>query len=155
MCSAGNHRHYGIERYWKYAQRARIVSRINTDRFHKRAPKAQASRGSGGHVPPGKFFRFWLPKALFPGFTNHSGRILASSSSLRWSLANQHIIWHLVEGDRGAGARENRGREGHGNGRRKGGRREIVTPLSPPPHHLLRVPDTDDVKQKNKNRKTI
>ena len=27
-------------------------SRINTDQFPKRAPKAQASRGVWGHVPP-------------------------------------------------------------------------------------------------------
>ena len=110
----GDNRDYGIERYWKYARKGRIGSRINTDGLPKRPPKAHASGGVRGHVPPGKVFWFWLSKVLFPGFLSHSDRILISSIPLRWSLANRRIIWHL-----------------------------------------LRVPDTDDVKQKNKNHEAI
>ena len=52
-------------------------SRINTDRFPKRAPKAQASRGVQGMFPLGKFFGFYFTKVSFPGFLSHSDRILA------------------------------------------------------------------------------
>ena len=87
----GDNRDYGIERYWKYARKGRIGSRINTDGFPKRGLKILG--GVRGHVPPGKFFRFWLPEVLFPGFLSHSDRILASSIPLRWSLVNWRIIW--------------------------------------------------------------
>ena len=52
-------------------------SRINTDRFPKRAPKAQASSGVQGMLPLRKFFRFYFTKVSFPGFLSHSDRILA------------------------------------------------------------------------------
>ena len=90
----GDNRDYGIERYWKYARKGRIGSRINTDGFPKRGLKILG--GVRGHVPPGKFFRFWLPEVLFPGFLSHSDRILASSIPLRWSLVNWRIIWYLL-----------------------------------------------------------
>ena len=51
-------------------------SRINSYRFHKRAPKAQASRaGVSGACSSGKIFGFKVPKVPFPGFLNHSDRI--------------------------------------------------------------------------------
>ena len=43
-------------------------SRINTDRFPKRAPKAQASRGVRRRTLPGNFLDFHSLKSPFPGF---------------------------------------------------------------------------------------
>ena len=43
-------------------------SRINTDRFPKRAPKAQASRGVRRRPPPGNFLDFHSLKSPFLGF---------------------------------------------------------------------------------------
>ena len=51
--------------------------RINTDRFPKRAPKAQASRGVREQAPTGKKIGFLLLKVPFPGFPSHSDRMLA------------------------------------------------------------------------------
>ena len=51
--------------------------RINTDRFPKRAPKAQASRGVREQAPTGKKIGFLLLKVSFPGFPSHSDRMLA------------------------------------------------------------------------------
>ena len=51
---------------------------------------------------------------------------LGSASDWMMQIFSQSITkWGGGGGDRGAGGRENRGREGYG-------RREIVTPLSPP-----------------------
>ena len=62
---------------------SRRGSRINTDRFPKRTPEAQASGGSGGRlqVPPGNVLDFdtLKSKVPFPGFPSLSDRILASS----------------------------------------------------------------------------
>ena len=70
-------------------------SRINTDRFPERAPKAQASRGVRGHGPHGKCFRFYLPKVPFPGFPSSLDRILASSIHLGWSFARWKVFYSL------------------------------------------------------------
>ena len=43
-------------------------SRINTDRFPKRAPKAQASSGVREKAPPGKKLDFYYLKSPFLGF---------------------------------------------------------------------------------------
>ena len=43
-------------------------SRINTDRFPKRAPKAQASTGVQGMLPLRKFFRFYFTKVIQTGY---------------------------------------------------------------------------------------
>ena len=43
-------------------------SRINTDRFPERAPKAQASRGVRAHGPPGNVLDFNSLKSPFLGF---------------------------------------------------------------------------------------
>ena len=43
-------------------------SRINTDRFPKRAPKAQASRGVRRRPPPGNFLDFYSLKSPFLDF---------------------------------------------------------------------------------------
>ena len=43
-------------------------SRINTDRFPKRAPKAQASSGVQERAPPGKNLDFYSLKSPFVGF---------------------------------------------------------------------------------------
>ena len=43
-------------------------SRINTDRFPKRAPKAQASSGVREKAPPGKKLDFYSLKSSFLGF---------------------------------------------------------------------------------------
>ena len=48
--------------------RSRRGSRINTDRFPKRAPKAQAFAGSGGMSQWEIFFDFNFPKSPFLGF---------------------------------------------------------------------------------------
>ena len=56
---------------------SRRGSRIHTDGFPKRAPKAQASRGIWGACSPEKCFGFYLPKVPFLGFLSHSDRILA------------------------------------------------------------------------------
>ena len=48
--------------------RSRRGSRINTDRFPKRAPKAQAFGGSGGMSQRDIFFDFNFPKSPFLGF---------------------------------------------------------------------------------------
>ena len=56
--------------------RSRRGSRINTDRFPKRAPKAQAFAGSGGMSQWESFFDFKLPKVPFLGFLSHSDRII-------------------------------------------------------------------------------
>ena len=48
--------------------RSRRGSRINTDRFPKRAPKAQAFAGSGGMSLWEIFFDFNFPKSPFLGF---------------------------------------------------------------------------------------
>ena len=48
--------------------RSRRGSRINTDRFPKRAPKAQAFGGSGGMSQWKIFFDFNFPKSPFLGF---------------------------------------------------------------------------------------
>ena len=68
-------------------------SRINTDRFPKRSPKAQASniRGSGGMLP-WQFFEVLSPLS-FPD------RLLASSILLGWSLANRRIVSFLICGE--------------------------------------------------------
>ena len=51
-------------------------SRINSYRFHKRAPKGQVSRaGVSGACSPGKSFGFKVPKVPFLGSLNHSDRI--------------------------------------------------------------------------------
>ena len=57
--------------------------RLNTDRFSKRAPKDQASRGGPGVFHP------------FPGFLSHSDRILASSNLLEENTTNPRIISSL------------------------------------------------------------
>ena len=44
---------------------SRRGSRIITDRFPKREPKAQASRGVRGHAPPGNFLDFNSFKSPF------------------------------------------------------------------------------------------
>ena len=66
--------------------KGRRGSRLNTDRFSKRAPKDQASRGGGGG--PGVCHPF-------PGFLSHSDRILASSILLELNTANPRIISSL------------------------------------------------------------
>ena len=43
-------------------------SRINTDRFPQRAPKAEASRGVRRRPPPGNFLDFYSLKSPFLGF---------------------------------------------------------------------------------------
>ena len=43
-------------------------SRINTDRFPKRAPKAQASSGVRGLAPPRNYLDFYSLKSPFLGF---------------------------------------------------------------------------------------
>ena len=43
-------------------------SRINTDRFPKREPKAQASRGVRGHAPPVNILDSYSVKSTFQGF---------------------------------------------------------------------------------------
>ena len=48
--------------------RSRRGSRINTDRFPKRAPKAQAFWGPGGMSQWDIFFDFNFPKSPFLGF---------------------------------------------------------------------------------------
>ena len=63
--------------------KGRRGSRLNTDRFSKRAPKDQASRGAPGVCHP------------FPGFLSHSDRILASSILLELNTANPRIISSL------------------------------------------------------------
>ena len=65
-------------------------SRINTDRFPKRSPKAQASniRGSGGMLP-WQFFEVLSPLS-FPD------RLLACSILLGWSLANRRTVSFLI-----------------------------------------------------------
>ena len=55
------------KRYWQ-GDRIRRGSRINTDRFPKRAPKAQASRGVRRRPPPGNFLDFYSLKSPFLGF---------------------------------------------------------------------------------------
>ena len=53
-------------------------SRINTDWFPKRAPKAQASRGSSGRLPQGSFWIFNSFKSSFlHRFPSHLDGILA------------------------------------------------------------------------------
>ena len=54
-------------------------SRINTDRFPKRAPKAQYFRRvrGGGRGSPRKCFEIFTPEVPFPGFPSHLDRILA------------------------------------------------------------------------------
>ena len=46
----------------------RCGSRINTDRFPKRAPKARASSGVREKAPPGKKLDFYYLKSPFLGF---------------------------------------------------------------------------------------
>ena len=65
--------------------KGRRGSRLNTDRFSKRAPKAQASRGAG--------IRGYATR--FAGFLSHSDRILASSILLELNTANPRIISSL------------------------------------------------------------
>ena len=65
----------GIRDSPKYS--CRRGSRINTDRFPKRAPKAQDSRRVRGTGSPSKFFWIFTPEFPFPGFPSHSDRILA------------------------------------------------------------------------------
>ena len=64
-------------------------SRINADRFPKRAPQAQASRGFGGNALLGIFFIYIFNsrKVSFHGFLSRSDRILESAILLRWNLA--------------------------------------------------------------------
>ena len=58
-------------------------SKINSYRFHKRAPKAQASRaGVSGACSSRKIFGFKVPKVPFPGFLSHSDRIFSLSKPL-------------------------------------------------------------------------
>ena len=47
---------------------SRRGSRINTDRFPKRAPKAQASSGVRGLAPPRNYLDFYSLKSPFLGF---------------------------------------------------------------------------------------
>ena len=47
---------------------ARRGSKINTDRFPKRAPKAQASSGVRERAPPGKNLDVYSLKSPFLGF---------------------------------------------------------------------------------------
>ena len=72
MMGASNLKSRGLTLQMK--RLCRRGSRINNDRFPKRAPKAGGVRGS-----PGNVLDFILPKVLFPGFLSHSDRILASS----------------------------------------------------------------------------
>ena len=55
-----------------------LLTSAGADRFPKRAFK----RGSSDICSPGKSCRFQLPKVPFPGFPNHSDRILANSIHL-------------------------------------------------------------------------
>ena len=51
-----------------FLQRARRGSRINTDRFPKRAPKARAFSGVRGLAPPRNYLDFYSLKSPFLGF---------------------------------------------------------------------------------------
>ena len=55
-----------------------LLTSAGADQFPKRAFK----RGSSDICSPGKSCRFQLPKVPFPGFPNHSDRILANSIHL-------------------------------------------------------------------------
>ena len=73
-------------------------SRTNTDRFPKRAPKAQDSRAGGGggvwrHAPPWNFLDFNFLKCPFLGFPSHSDRISATYIHLEWSLASWKVFY--------------------------------------------------------------
>ena len=57
-----------FQRYPTYQCVNRRGSRINTDRFPKRAPKAQASSGVREKAPPGKKLDFYYLKSPFLGF---------------------------------------------------------------------------------------
>ena len=75
---------------WKCGVISWRGSRIDADRFSKRAPRAQASKGVPGEYTPGKLFWFNPLKSPFVGFwviQTYSDRILASSNLLRWSIA--------------------------------------------------------------------
>ena len=75
--------------------RSRRGSRINTDRFPKRAPKAQAFGGSGGMSQWEIFFDFSIPKSHF-GFLSHSDRIIWPVPSPRMKPCNLiHLLWKI------------------------------------------------------------
>ena len=54
--------------WWIQKYPLRRGSRRNTDRFPKRAPKAQASSGVREKAPPGKKLDFYYLKSPFLGF---------------------------------------------------------------------------------------
>ena len=57
-----------LSQYETFTFQTRRGSRINTDRFRKRAPKAQAFRGVRGHASPGAFLDFNPLKSPFLRF---------------------------------------------------------------------------------------
>ena len=63
-------------------------SRTNTDRFPKRASKAEPFGGSGGMSQWEIFFDFKLPKVPFLGFLSHSDRIIWPVPSPRMKPCN-------------------------------------------------------------------
>ena len=75
---------FGFVRYEELVRSQRVISRgrrgsrINTDWFPKRVPKAQASRGSSGRLPQGSFWIFNSFKSSFlHRFPSHLDGILA------------------------------------------------------------------------------
>ena len=80
---------------------SRSESRLNTDRFPKRAPKTQVSSGVQEHAHPRKFFGFLIPKGPFPwvseSFRQDIGKISTWNVFFFFILKNIFIMEFLID----------------------------------------------------------